>query len=410
MIYDYFKVGISNLIHRKMRSWLTMVGIFIGIAAVVGLISLGQGMEEAIKNIFFQIGSDKLLVTAKTGQRFSGPPGSSAAANLTTHDMAAIKRVNGVDKVGGRLIKSAKLEFNREVRFYFVASMPDDQEGRELVTAANRYEAESGRLLKRGDRFKAVIGHDVANKGIFKTKRIELGNKIKISDVDFEAVGILKKSGNPQQDRVIIIPEDALREVLGIDEDALDVIAVQAAKGVDINQASQNIERELRRERDVEEGKEDFEIQTPQQILETLGNILTMVKIVLIGIASISLLVGGIGIANTMYTAVLERTKEIGIMKSVGAQNKDILIIFLIESGLLGLTGGAIGVGIGMGLSKLVEIAATNFLGTSLIKAFFPWYLILGALTFSFLIGAISGLLPARQAALLKPVDALRYE
>lgn len=410
MIYDYFKVGVSNLIHRKMRSWLTMVGIFIGIAAVVSLISLGQGMEEAIKGIFFQIGSDKLIVTAKSGQRFSGPPGSSAAANLTIEDMAVIKRVNGVEKVGGRLIKSARLEFNREVKFYFVASMPDDQEGMDLVTASNRYEAGFGRLLKSGDRFKAVIGYDVANKGIFKTKRLELGNKIKVSNADFEAVGILKKSGNPQQDRIIIVPEDALREVLGIGEEALDIIAVQIEKGVDINQAGENIERELRRERDVEEGKEDFEIQTPQQLLETLGSILTIVKIVLIGIASISLLVGGIGIANTMYTAVLERTKEIGVMKSVGAQNKDILMIFLIESGLLGLVGGAIGVGMGIGLSKLVEIMAAQFLGTSLIKASFPWYLILGALAFSFLIGAMSGLLPAKQAASLKPVDALRYE
>ena len=410
MIYDYFKVGVSNLIHRKMRSWLTMIGIFIGIAAVVSLISLGEGMEEAIKNIFFQIGSDKLLISAKSGQRFSGPPGSSAAANLTTHDMAAIKRVNGVEKVGGRLIKSAKLEFNREVKFYFVASMPDDLEGRELVIASNKYETELGRLLKKGDRLKALIGSDVANKGIFKTKRIELGNNIKVSNVEFEVVGILKKSGNPQQDLVVIIPEDAMRETLGIDEEKLDIIAVQIEKGVDINHASENIERELRRERDVEEGKEDFEIQTPQQILETLGSILTIVKIVLIGIASISLLVGGIGIANTMYTAVLERTKEIGVMKSVGAQNKDILIIFLIESGLLGLVGGAIGVGMGICLSKLVEIMATQFLGTSLIKASFPWYLVLGALAFSFLIGAMSGLLPAKQAASLEPVDALRYE
>ena len=111
-----------------------------------------------------------------------------------------------------------------------------------------------------------------------------------------------------------------------------------------------------------------------------------------------------------MYTAVIERTKEIGVMKSIGAQNKDILIIFVIESGLLGLVGGAIGIALGIGLSKLVEFLAFQFLGTSLIKAFFPWYLIVGALLFSFLIGTISGLLPAKQAASLKPVDALRYE
>ena len=135
-----------------------------------------------------------------------------------------------------------------------------------------------------------------------------------------------------------------------------------------------------------------------------------MVEVVLIGIAAISLLVGGIGIANTMYTAVVERTKEIGIMKSIGAQNKDILLIFVIESGLLGLAGGAVGIAFGIGLSKLVEYLAFAFLGTSLVKAFFPWYLIVGSLVFSFLIGTISGFFPAKQAASLKPVDALRYE
>ena len=178
MIKDYFKVGISNLLHRKLRSWLTMVGIFIGIAAVVGLISLGQGMKEAIGNVFLNIGADKLAVMAKSGLQFSGPPGSSAASNLTTHDVDVIKRVNGIDEVGARLIKPAKLEFNKEVKFYFAASMPDDEQGRKLITEFNRYETEEGRLLKKGDNFKVFIGNNVANKGVFKKKKIELGNKI----------------------------------------------------------------------------------------------------------------------------------------------------------------------------------------------------------------------------------------
>src|SRR3989338_2534015 len=340
MIKDYIKLGISNLFHRKMRSWLTMIGIFIGIAAIVGLISLGQGMKEAIGNVFLSIGSDKILVQAKSGLQFAGPPGSSAASNLTTHDINVIKKVNGVAQAGARLIKPAKLEFGNEVKFYFAASMPDDEEGRKLITEINRYETESGRLLKKGDKFKAFIGDSVANKGIFKKKKIELGNKLKINDVEFEVVGILKKSGNPQQDRVVIVPEDTLRDILKIDKKKVDVIAVKVQKGVDVNSVADEIEKAIRRDRGLKLGKEDFEVSTPQQILETLDSILTMVEIVLIGIAAISLLVGGIGIANTMYTAVIERTKEIGIMKSIGAQNKDILLIFVIESGLLGLAGG----------------------------------------------------------------------
>ena len=410
MLKDYIKVGISNLFMRRIRSWLTMIGIFIGIAAVVALISLGQGMKEAIGNIFLNIGSDKLIVTAKTGMQFSGPPGSSAASNLTTHDMDVIKRANGVKQVAGRLIRPAKLEFSNEVVYYFAASLPDDEEGRKLVIESNKYETEAGRLLKKGDRFKALIGNSVANKGVFKKKKIELSNKIKINSVEFLVVGILKKSGNPQQDSVVIIPEETMREVLDIDKKKVDLIAVKVQKGIDVNKVADEIEKVMRRDRNLDIGKEDFQIQTPQQILATLNTILTIVQIVLVGIAAISLLVGGIGIANTMYTAVIERTKEIGIMKSIGAQNKDIMLIFAIESGLLGFVGGVIGISLGMAMSKLVEVIAFKVLGTSLIKAYFPWYLIVGSLIFSILIGTISGFLPAKQAASLKPVDALRYE
>ena len=410
MIKDCLKLAVGNLFHRKTRSWLTMLGIFIGVAMVVSLISLGQGMKEAIQDVFLNIGSDKLIITAKSGTSLTGPPGSSAASNLTNHDVDVIKKVNGVDEAGARLIKSAKLEFDNEIKFYFVASMPDDDNGRKVITEANNYEAEEGRLLKKGDMHKAFIGNGVAKKELFKNKNIALGNKIKINGVEFGVVGILKKSGNPQQDRVIVVPEDSLREVLDIEKEKVDIIAVKVQKGIDAGRVAEYIEKAMRKDRDLEIGKEDFEIQTPQQILETLGTILTIVQIVRIGIAAISLIVGGIGIANTMYTSVIERTKEIGIMKSIGAENKDIILIFLAEAGLLGLAGGVIGIGLGMGFSKMVEISAYSYLGTKLIQAYFPWYLILGALIFSVLIGMISGILPARQASSLKPVDALRYE
>ena len=164
----------------------------------------------------------------------------------------------------------------------------------------------------------------------------------------------------------------------------------------------------MRRFRNVKKDEEDFDVQTPEQLLGSFGDIVNIVQSVLIGIAAISLLVGGIGIANTMYTAVVERTKEIGIMKSVGAQNKDILLIFIIESGLLGAIGGLIGVVLGFGLSYGVEVISKNFIGTNLIEAYFSYTLFFGALLFSFFIGAIFGVMPARQAALMQPVDALR--
>ena len=146
MITDYTKFALSSLLHRKMRSWLTMLGIIIGISSVVALISLGQGMKEAIGSVFLNIGSDKLVVSAKSGMEFSGPPGSSAASNLTTHDLEIIKKVNGVEQVAARLIKPAKLEFNNEVKYYFAASMI-------LLNVSGWFSAISANIL----RFKAIF-------------------------------------------------------------------------------------------------------------------------------------------------------------------------------------------------------------------------------------------------------------
>ena len=188
------------------------------------------------------------------------------------------------------------------------------------------------------------------------------------------------------------------------------MLIAKVSAGVKPLAGAEKIEKALRKSRNVEEGQEDFSVQTTEELMETYNDILNIVNIVLIGIAAISLLVGGIGIMNTMYTAVIERTKEIGIMKAIGARNSSIMILFVIESGILGALGGAIGVAIGMAFSKLVEVIATAALQTALLQAYFPWYLIVGSLAFAFIVGTISGLLPARQAALLKPVDALRYE
>ena len=219
----------------------------------------------------------------------------------------------------------------------------------------------------------------------------------------------MEKTGDPGNDAAVYIPKDVFREIFNTPNEE-STIMVNIAKGFDPEEVAKDIERKLRKFRDEKEGEETFSVQTSEQLLESFSNIFGIVQAVLVGIAAISLLVGGIGIMNTMYTAVLERTKEIGTMKAVGARNSDILLIFLFESGLLGLVGGGIGIMIGVGLGKSAEYIATMALGTDLLQAYFPWYLILGALMFSFCIGALSGIFPAMQAAKLKPADALRYE
>ena len=164
----------------------------------------------------------------------------------------------------------------------------------------------------------------------------------------------------------------------------------------------------MRRDRNEDEGEEDFSVQTPIQSLQSVNTIISIINLVVSGIAGISLLIGGIGIANTMFTSVLERTKEIGVMKSIGAQNKDILAIFLIESSLIGLVGGIVGGLIGLALAFGVSGIANSFFGENILQVAFSPSLLFASLGFSFVIGALSGIIPAYQASRLNPVEALR--
>ena len=405
MVKDYFRLAYRSARQRKLRSWLTMIGIFVGIAAVVALVSLSQGMQNAIAEQFVSLGSDKIIVqSAETG---FGPPGTDVSNPLVSKDKDVIEKVNGVDVAVGRLIRSSKIEFEDEVKYDYLLSMPDDGTSKEwdLAVEANDYEAEFGRMLKRTDKSKVVVGYNYYD-DYFDTP-ITVRDKIKIWDQNFEVVGILKKSGNPIKDNSIIIIESVFRDIMSIG-DEYDLIAVKVLVEGDLSLVEERINKELRKQRNVDEGKEDFSVQTPGKILETLNSILLIVQGVLIGIAGISLLVGGIGIMNTMYTAVTERTREIGIMKATGAQNKQILLLFLIESGFLGFFGGVIGISLGFGISKMVEVISFQIYGSYLIKADFSIGLLLGMLFFGFIVGAMSGVFPAKQASKLRPVDALR--
>jgi len=201
--------------------------------------------------------------------------------------------------------------------------------------------------------------------------------------------------------------ESDLNDALDI-KDEYDIIVVQLEKNSDPEKVAEAITEKLRKDRGLKEGEEDFNVQTPIAALASINTILNVINVIVIGIALISLLVGAIGIANTMYTSVLERTKEIGVMKAIGARNSDILLIFLFESGLLGLVGGIVGVLIGMLMAWTAATGANTALGTNLFIIKFNPALIIGSIIFSFLIGTVSGVLPARQASKLKPVDALR--
>ncbi len=405
MIKDYILITLRNLRTRKIRSWLTMIGIFIGIAAVVSLISLGQGLEKAVTEVFAGLGTDKLIIQAASSG--FGPPGSLAAVPLAKGHVDLVQGTQGVEQAVSRLLRGISAEYDDKVLQNFAVSMPEDLKGIKMIEEAASLEAEEGRLLKPGDKQKVVLGNDFMADSNGFGKRIRLREKVAINKKDFEVVGIAKKMSSPFGNEFFLLPEDTLRELVDEHEE-VDIIFAKISPGYEPKNVAETLERKLRRDRGVDEGEEDFTIETPEQVGKAFGSIILVIQIVVIGIAGISLIVGGIGIMNTMFTAVLERRREIGIMKAIGATNYDIIKLFMIEAGLLGMAGGAVGIIIGVGMSKFVEAAGKSALGTELLQAHFSWYLIGGALMFSFIAGVVSGALPALQAAKMHPVDALR--
>ncbi|MEK6935375.1 MAG: ABC transporter permease, partial [Nanoarchaeota archaeon] len=336
-----------------------------------------------------------------------GPPGSTAVRKLTQYDIDLIKKVNGVDMVVSRLIRIVKVEYNKAVSFSYIGSMPNNQKEVDLIYSSFNAKVSDGRLLKADDRKKIVLGSDFAEENNDFGKQIRIGTNLKIQEQNFEVIGILEKSSSFQLNFVILMNEEDLKDLLNIGDET-DLIVAQVKDINKIEQVAEDIKEKLRKDRKEKIGEEDFSVQTPIQAIESVNTILNIINVVVVGIAAISLFVGGIGIANTMYTSVLERTREIGTMKAVGARNSDILLIFIIESGFLGLAGGIIGAGIGLGLAYLVSSVSTSFFGSEIIKFQISWLLLIGAISFSFFVGIFSGIFPAIQASKLKPVDALR--
>lgn len=404
MFTDYIKFAIGNFRRRKIRSFLTMIGIFIGIAAVVSLIGLGEGLRNAIISQFDFLGSDVLSVQAQ-GLAIAGPPGTGTATPLTDDLADKIEKVSGVEAAINRYLKSGTLEFNEVQSIGSAISMAEGDDRKVLETMAN-LKTEQGRLLKDGDGRKVVLGINFADEDRFNGG-INAGDNILLSGIKYEVIGMIKKSGNFFMDNAVLVNEDVLLEDFG-DDGEVNIIVVKLKSADIVDDVKVDIEKLLRKERNVKVGEEDFSVESPKGTIDALNNSLFAVQLFVYIIAAISLVVGGIGIMNTMYTAVLERTKEIGVMKSIGAKNSTIFTLFSIESGLLGMVGGIVGIILGLTFAYGLAAIGRAALGGELIQAHVGPELIIGALLFSFIIGTIAGVLPALQAARLQPVDALR--
>ena len=344
MILDFFKLSINNLRKKKVRSWLTIIGIVLGTLTIVALIALGQGMQNAVEDQVLKIAGNKLRVVPGSLQ---GPP--IGREDITIKDVEQIKRIPGVDYVSEFLINNAIIEFSKEEKSIGVVGVnpkiiKKDDEDLNIKLL-------SGRHIVPSDNNVAIIGYYVAND--FFEKKINSKNSIIIGGKKYKVIGIYKKTGSQILDNSIRIPLLTAQRQFD-QKNIVSLITVKANKGILYDDLAESIIKKLKRTRD----DENFEVYTAQSIMNQINNILDIIKAILISIASISLFVGALGIMNSMFTSVYERTKEIGIMKALGAKNINIFTIILIDSGIMGLIGGVIGVIFGYLFAFLISFGA----------------------------------------------------
>ncbi len=400
----FLTIAVRSLLKRKLRAWLTVIGIIIGVAAIVSLLLIGEGLQNAVNEEFEKVGSNRIIIAP--GGVYTGPGGSGlSSAILTQKDVDVINRVNGVQVSAPVLIENGRVKFRDKTIYTYIGGFPvTDPKVRAAIEGIGFFEIEEGRQLKPSDQNSAVIGNILAHE-VFG-KNISLRDRIEVEGITFTVVGIQKKAGTEIHDVMVRMPEDIARKIFDKPEE-ISQIFVTTYEGLNVTEIAEKIKTDLRKSRDVKEGEEDFTVQTSEQLIASFRTILGAVNAILAGIAAISLIVGGVGIMNTMFTSVLERTRDIGIMKAVGAKNSQVMIIFLIEAGLIGVVGGILGAALGLGIAKLAEFIALQY-GVAALKVSISFGIIFGALLFSFISGSISGLWPARIASLMKPVDALR--
>lgn len=407
MILDLAELSGKNLFRRGKRSWLTIIGIIIGITAIVTLFSLGQGLEDSVTQQFEDLGANTIYILPGSGiGGLIGEGPEEGGEGLDDFDLEAVRDARGVEVAGPMIYAQATGDFQGETQRVPLVGIPTDS-SQEMVMKANNLEVDTGRNIRSIDQLSGLIGYNLNQGDIFE-REIGLRSQLNVRGNDIRVVGILEEAGDPEYDRSLVMPIESIRDILD-EEDRIDYILAEPSSSHTPEEAAENIEESLREERDVEEGSENFTVSTADDILDSFLGILSVVQYVVLGIVSIALFVGGLGIMNTMYMSVSERTKEIGIMKAIGATKKQILSIYLIESGVLGLIGGAIGIGLGLAITEAAFFVIREVIGSPLYPSI-SWSLIGGTLIISFFLGVFSGFLPARKAANLEPVEAIRQK
>ncbi|MDO4203363.1 MAG: ABC transporter permease [Selenomonadaceae bacterium] len=398
------RIALNALTANKLRSILTMLGIIIGVGAVIAMVSVGLGVKQNITNSIASLGSNMLIVMPGSSNTGGVRSAAGSRTTLKYEDAVAIKsKVKNIDYVSPTVQRSFQVvNGNQNWNTTVYGVTPEYMSIRSLAVSAGSFISQSD-LTKR--QRVAVIGTTVAS-NLYGNKN-PVGLNIRVNNQPYKVIGVLESKGQSSmgqdQDDIVIIPlTTAMERLLGITY--VQSVNVQVSSQDKMNLVQGDIEALMRQRHRITLGKEDdFNVRNMTSLMETVNETTSMLTLFLGSVAAISLLVGGIGIMNIMMVSVTERTREIGIRKALGATFKAIMTQFLIESVVIGVIGGLIGIAFGCFASVMIA----KFGGFNTVITLSP---ILLSFSFSVGIGLFFGIYPARKAALLDPIEALRYE
>lgn len=383
----------KDIKNRKISSFLTLFAISLGIVSIFVISLLGAGFESSIQNQFETLGTNRLYVSSEASSIGSS---STVTEGLTDDEVSLVMSRPYVEDVFPYYSRSVQMKYGND----FSRSTVLGTILKEDFFEDYNVEIREGRFPRSNEKYSVVIG-PLAAEDTFD-KEVPVGGNIYVKDTKFKVVGILETIGNPSDDSVMYFNIDTLRELYD-DGESVGFMDVVIVEGYDIGLAADNLEVYLENRL----GKDTIDISTPAQLLEQVQGILGIISVTLGGIALVSLIVGAVGIINTMFVVVTEKKRDIGIMKSIGATNTDILIMFIFEAGLFGLLGAILGIIMGSGLALGVEAFAQSA-GFTFLEVPVKWDIAAELILFGFIIGAISGFIPSYQASRTNIIEAIR--